>query len=322
MSNPNFDTKAFRNALGTFTTGVTIITTKAADGTEVGLTANSFNSVSLDPPLVLWSLAKSAMSVPVFNAAEHWNVHVLSSSQQELSGRFASRGEDKFSGLLQDKGVSSAPLLQGCAARFQCRNAFIHDGGDHIIFIGEVLDFDRNDQAPLAFHSGQYALTVPQPWEEVNLSQADDTLACSYNEDLLGYLLGRSHFQMLSKMRSVLTEHLLQDIHFFALSVLSINDGINIEQLNTHIEYTGRCVSDAQLQHMINSNLLKKTDQYYFLTDQGRQVSLQQIAQAKAIEDELVDGLSQGEINALKLLLKQIIKRTDPGLPDLWSKVS
>lgn len=138
-----FDPQDFRAALGTFTTGVTIITTRAADGEPIGITANSFNSVSLNPPLVLWSLAKNARSREAFANAKHWNVHVLSAAQEALSGRFARQGEDKFSGLELDEGISKAPLLNGCTARFQCRTAFSYDGGDHIIFVGEVLEIGR-----------------------------------------------------------------------------------------------------------------------------------------------------------------------------------
>ena len=100
----SFDAMEFRKALGTFATGVTIITARAADGAPIGLTANSFNSVSLDPPLVLWSLANNAMSFDAFRAATHWAVHVLGSDQEDLSGRFARRGEDKFAGLEFDEG--------------------------------------------------------------------------------------------------------------------------------------------------------------------------------------------------------------------------
>lgn len=160
MKQSHIDPKALRNALGTFTTGVTIITTRDGEGHAVGLTANSFNSVSLDPPLVLWSLAKTAMSVPAFTESTHWNVHVLAADQQSLSNRFASKGEDKFAGLELDNGVSDAPLIKQCTARFQCRTAFTYDGGDHIIFIGEVIAFDQQDLPPLAFQSGQYAVTA------------------------------------------------------------------------------------------------------------------------------------------------------------------
>ena len=151
-----FDPQAFRAALGTFTTGVTIITTRAQDGEAMGITANSFNSVSLNPPLVLWSLAKNARSVAAFSNTKHWNVHVLSADQEALSGRFARQGEDKFAGLDLDDGISKAPLLKDCTARFQCRTAFSYDGGDHIIFVAEVDNLRFRDGEPLVFHAGGY----------------------------------------------------------------------------------------------------------------------------------------------------------------------
>ena len=140
----SFNPRAFRDALSTFTTGVTIITTRDADGSAVGITANSFNSVSLNPPLVLWSLAKSAYSLGAFSHTKHWNVHVLSVEQEALSSRFAARGEDKFSGIELDRGINDIPLLHSCTARFQCRTAFMYEGGDHVIFVGEVLGFDQS----------------------------------------------------------------------------------------------------------------------------------------------------------------------------------
>ena len=113
---------------------------------------------------MLWSLAKTARSLPVFTSGKHWNVHVLSTEQEPLSGRFAMQGENKFEQIQLDNGISEAPLLQDCTARFQCRTAFQYEGGDHVIFVGEVLAFDHSDRAPLAFQSGQYALaTVCRP---------------------------------------------------------------------------------------------------------------------------------------------------------------
>ncbi|MCL1037925.1 flavin reductase family protein [Shewanella submarina] len=319
MSATKPDPKALRNALGTFTTGVTIITTRAPDGTPVGLTANSFNSVSLEPPLVLWSLAKTAMSLPVFTEAEHWNVHVLSMDQQDLSNRFASKGEDKFKDLALDQGVTNAPLIGQCSARFQCKTAFVHDGGDHIIFIGEVLDFDHSALPPLVFQSGQYALTARKPWEGVQLSQREEPLDCNYNEDLLGYLLGRAHFQMMQGMQKELARFDLSPAHFFAVSVLAIQGGIDLTGLNAHIEYTGQSLDENQMAQLVHSGLVTCIGEKYALTDKGHQASLGQIAQAKAIEDDLVDEIGRGDVTALKLLLKRLIRQTDPGLPDLWS---
>lgn len=319
MAQAEFDNQAFRQALGSFTTGVTIITATAPDGTPVGLTANSFNSVSLDPPMVLWSLAKTSLSVAAFTEAEHWNVHVLSQHQQDLSNTFASKGEDKFKNTRLEDGISSAPLIADCSARFQCRNMVTHDGGDHLIFIGEVLDFDQQALPPLVFQQGQYAMTARKPWEEVNISSQPTAPQCSYNEDLLGYLLGRSHFQMLYRMRKVFDEQALEDSHFFALSVMNIQQQLTLEQLNTHLDYTGHSISETDIEFLTSQDLIQQLDDgSYQLTSSGRETSLHHIAQAKAIEEELISELGAGDVMALKLMLKRLITKTDPGLPDLW----
>lgn len=154
--------RRFRNALGAFATGVTIVTTRDAQGRDVGLTANSFNSVSLDPPMVLWSLAKGSRSLPAFLAASHFAVHVLAADQEELSIRFATRGAGKFDGLRVERSPEQVPLLPGCSARFVCRTAFRHEAGDHMIFVGEVETFDHSDLPELLFHRGRYSLAVPK----------------------------------------------------------------------------------------------------------------------------------------------------------------
>lgn len=154
--------RRFRSALGAFATGVTIVTTRDELGRDVGLTANSFNSVSLDPPMVLWSLAKSSRSLPAFLAASHFAVHVLAADQEELSIRFATRGAEKFEGLEVERSPQQVPLLRGCSARFVCRTAFRHEAGDHMIFVGEVGAFDHSDRPELLFHRGRYSLAVPK----------------------------------------------------------------------------------------------------------------------------------------------------------------
>lgn len=160
---PPFDLKAFRQALGCFATGVTIITTRAQNGDPIGLTVNSFNSVSLNPPLVLWSLAKTSRNLPHFLAHGHWAVHILASDQEHLSNRFAKAGDHKFADQDFTVGAQGEPLLAGCAARLQCRTQATHEGGDHIILIGEVLHFERAERAPLVFHSGGYAWALRKP---------------------------------------------------------------------------------------------------------------------------------------------------------------
>jgi 3-hydroxy-9,10-secoandrosta-1,3,5(10)-triene-9,17-dione monooxygenase reductase component len=318
-----FDPQAFRAALGTFTTGVTIITSQGEDGSPVGITANSFNSVSLNPPLVLWSLSKQARSLPVFSNGKHWNVHVLSIEQEKLSGRFATQGEDKFAEVELDNGISDAPLLQDCTARFQCRTAFQYEGGDHVIFVGEVLAFDHSDRAPLAFQSGQYALATRKPRSELRLATTPPPPECSYTEDLLGYLLGRGHYQVLNQLRQLLSNQQLDEQAFFVLAVLSIRDNLTLGELNTFVSYTGHVVTLAGMRFLERQGLVAiegdAAQLRFVLTANGRELSLQQVALAKVVEEDLIGKLGEADAQALKVLLKRLIVVSDPGLPDLWA---
>lgn len=156
------DQSAFRDALGTFVTGVTIVTAYDSAGKPSGLTANSFNSVSLDPPMVLWSLSLGSRNLPVFREAKAWAVHILAADQQPLSNRFAQAGADKFGDLDHDEGPEGAPRIAGCTARFGCTAKFEYEGGDHAIFLGEVIDFERTPAEPLIYHGGRYGRVMPE----------------------------------------------------------------------------------------------------------------------------------------------------------------
>ena len=144
-----FDSHELRRALGAFVTGVTVVTTVDEDGRFHGVTANSFSSVSLDPPLVLWSQAVTAHSHPVFFKAERFAVNILAEDQIELSNRFAKSSRDKFGGLEVDIGLGGVPLLRGCSARLQCRLFSSLPGGDHTIYVGEVESIDRAERRSL-----------------------------------------------------------------------------------------------------------------------------------------------------------------------------
>lgn len=156
------DSQQFRAALGMFATGVTIVTARGEDGTLVGLTANSFNSVSLTPPLVLWSLGKRAGSMPVFSRGSHYAINILAADQKDLAQRFATRDIDRFAGVRWREGCGGAPVLEGCAAVFECANRSQYEEGDHVIFVGEVEACSRVEQAqPLIFHGGRYYTELP-----------------------------------------------------------------------------------------------------------------------------------------------------------------
>jgi flavin reductase (DIM6/NTAB) family NADH-FMN oxidoreductase RutF len=150
------DPRDFRNALGTYATGVTIITAAGANGKPYGLTCNSFASVSLNPPLVLWSLGMFSQALNTFQNASHFTVNILGASQQELAAKFAKSGEDKFAGVEWTPGLGNAPVIAGSVANFQCRAANRYYGGDHVIFLGAVEAYAYNRQEPLLFSRGDY----------------------------------------------------------------------------------------------------------------------------------------------------------------------
>lgn len=165
MTSPEagFDPRAFRRGLGNFATGVTIVTARSPNGEQVGVTANSFNSVSLDPPLILWSIDKRSNSHAVFEAASHFAVNILAHDQIELSNHFARPQADKFARVTCEIGAGGAPLLPDCAARFQCERYLQVDGGDHWILIGKVVAFDDFGRSPLLYHQGAYSMVLPHP---------------------------------------------------------------------------------------------------------------------------------------------------------------
>jgi 3-hydroxy-9,10-secoandrosta-1,3,5(10)-triene-9,17-dione monooxygenase reductase component len=155
---PAPDSRQLRNALGRFATGVTIIACVDSDGSHVGLTANSFNSLSLEPPLVLWSLRQNSPSQAAFAAAGRFAVNVLAESQVELSRRFAAHLDDKFAAGVWALGEHGAPVLAGCAAVFECETVSRQLAGDHCLYIGRVLGCTESALPPLVFQSGHYHL--------------------------------------------------------------------------------------------------------------------------------------------------------------------
>ena len=148
--------KDFRNALGGFPTGVTVITALDENKESVGMTVSSFNSVSLEPPLILWSITRTATYFPVFEKVDHFCVNVLSDEQENISNYFASEGDRPFDGMSCVISNQGAPMFNGCVAHFECNTWAKYDGGDHLIIVGEVTDYEKWDRAPLVFSGGGY----------------------------------------------------------------------------------------------------------------------------------------------------------------------
>jgi len=158
-----FDRRDFRRALGQFATGVTVVTAKASDGRNLGVTVNSFSSVSLNPPLILWSLSRQAACFQDFLSVTHFVVNVLEAKQHHLSRQFSTPVPDKFAGVDFEEGMAGVPVLGGAIAQFTCRKVRQYDGGDHVILIGEVEQYKYNDGEPLVFHSGHYRVATRHP---------------------------------------------------------------------------------------------------------------------------------------------------------------
>ena len=154
---PHFTQSEFRQALAQFATGVTVVTACGPDGAVVGLTANSFNSVSLEPPLVLWSLALRSASMQVLRSCSHYAINVLGAEHEALARQFASKDINRFAGVAWHSGLAGAPLIAGAIAHFECRNRSRYAEGDHLIFVGEVERCShRSAAAPLVYQGSQF----------------------------------------------------------------------------------------------------------------------------------------------------------------------
>lgn len=161
-----FTERQLRDALAQFATGVTVIAVRHGDSLHVGFTANSFNAVSLAPPLVVWSLNRNARSLAAFQSAERYAINVLAQDQVALTRRFSRPHVDRFSGVACRLGASDAPLIDGCIAWFECRHHAQHRAGDHVLLVGEVETCARRSGNGIVFHHGGYATTRPHPGEK------------------------------------------------------------------------------------------------------------------------------------------------------------
>lgn len=179
------DTRDLRDALGAFATGVTIVTALMPSGEPIGFTANSFTSVSLDPPLILVCIAKSAAGYAAYISANAFCVNMLSTHQRDLSGMFARRGADKFDGITWHQAMTGSPILNGGVGHFDCEMHEVVEAGDHAILIGRVVGFDANDAEPLCFHQGKYAALAPEYPKPANYVAARTSESSHLNQKII-----------------------------------------------------------------------------------------------------------------------------------------
>lgn len=318
------DAKALREVLASFATGVTIVTTNDASGEPVGITANSFSSVSLSPPLVLWSLAKSAFSRTAFEANGYWAVHILAHNQESLSNRFARSGENKFAGLTLESGINDVPLIPGCAARLQCETALQYEGGDHIIFVGEVVQYEAISTSPLVFHAGRYAMAVQNP-QALSLSKAMKNSSIGHTEDYIGYLLWRAYFQFFAQLRDYLAQQDITPVEYYLLCALAVHDGRTLEEINEVNVLSGAAATQQTVASLREKAFICTRIEagmaHLHLTDEGYLRSRALMGQARELESEAQRAIGVGDTLALKSLLKKLITHTPVEVPHPWDNL-
>jgi 3-hydroxy-9,10-secoandrosta-1,3,5(10)-triene-9,17-dione monooxygenase reductase component len=318
MADRSVDSRQFRTALGSFATGVTIVTTRAPDGSPIGLTANSFNSLSLDPPMVMWALAKTSLSLEAFEKADYFAVNILSADQQSLADLFATRGAEKFSALNCDTGLGGIPLLRGCSALFECRTSYQYEGGDHVIFVGEVVEFAHFGRPALAFQGGTYASVVRYP----TLSAGGAAVPArdvdsSFSRDFLGYLLGSAHARLMERVRGDLERYRLSEAHYHVLMFLSNEDNLTLKELTTLTQLADHQVSYQTLADLVIRDFITVSGGDYpstraRLTPDGHRVALELAASLKAAEAYAERFLGATEAQTLKMLLRSILHAIPP----------
>jgi len=311
--------RMLRDALGRFATGVTIVTTTDDKGNPVGVTASSFNSVSLDPPMVLWSLAKTSHSMPAFENSGGFNVHILAAHQKDLSNQFAGRGEDKFVGIDYENDTEGFPLLPEYAALFRCKTNFQYEGGDHIIFVGEVVEHKSTDYPVLIFHGGKYAEARPKI-DSAGQPDAVDLQTGRFTENFLLYLISRAHFQTSLPVREAYLEKGMSDQEFFCLSVLSMGGGLSADEINSRLMHTGHAPDGEIFARLDRKGLVYQEQEtgLIHLSDAGQKIFIELLAQSKALEEQLAKHFSDEEIEIAIRMLKKIVDITGSDVPELW----
>lgn len=301
------DPRLFRRALGNFATGVTVMTACSPDGQHVGVTANSFNSVSLDPPLILWSIDKRSGSYPVFAAASHFAVNILAADQVSLSNRFARPSDDRFAGVPHTQGAGGAPLLEDCAARFQCERHAIHDGGDHWIMLGKVVALDDFGRAPLIYHQGSYAMALPHNLQQ---KKALPTQACSHLQKRLD---GNIYYLLTQAVRTYQNHYLPRQLATGlrtseARMLLVLEDGLDLAALHGAVNMPEREVEQA-VAILLRKELICLQEQHYRLTEQGRLQAEALHDLAEQQQEELLGSFDAEQVSALKNILQGIIRQ-------------
>ncbi|SEG66882.1 p-hydroxyphenylacetate 3-hydroxylase reductase component [Marinobacterium lutimaris] len=303
----SFDSKAFRRALGNFATGITVITATAPNGEKVGVTANSFNSVSLDPALILWSIDKRSGSFKVFEQASHFAVNILAADQIELSNHFARSSDDKFAGIEYGSGAGQAAILPDCAAVFECEKYEIIEGGDHWILIGKVVAFEDIGRAPLVYHQGSYSVVMPHQRPATSEDEAPGMKV------LEGRLNNNFYYLMTQAVRAYQNDYQplqlstgLQTSEARMLIVLEQDRKLCIDDLLAEVNMPRQEIEHAA-EILQRKGLVSLADNCYRITPKGMQQAETLWDLAAQEQEKVFSQFSDSELNAFRKVLTAIM---------------
>lgn len=306
--NPADDGRAFRRSLGQFATGVTVITARHGEQL-LGMTVNSFAALSLDPPLVLWSIRRESGALQAFQAAGHFVVNVLAANQVELSNRFASSKGDKFSATPWSAGVDGAPLLHGAIAHLECVLYDVVEGGDHLLLIGRVERYTRFGGEPLLFTQGRYAVTQEHP----EALQADPNAApvAVAHDVSRGTLLRLLHHTSTRMSQAFLGHRLAEGLTVAQFRIYGwLRDQAHTAEDLKRLAYLGSRDADDTLAGLCEQGQLTRDEAgCYHLTPAGRARALAVVQHVEAFEAELLQGVSEADLAATRRVLGLIAER-------------
>lgn len=302
-----FDPKSFRRALGNFATGVTVVTAQDSEGNKVGVTANSFNSVSLEPALVLWSIDKQSSSHEVFERASHFAVNILAGDQINLSNNFARPKEDKFAGIAHREGIGKSLLLEDCAAHFECELHQQIDAGDHFILIGKVVAFSDFGRAPLLYHQGAYSAVLPHP----SLQRKRE--AVMVGETASGKLFHNMHYLLTQAVRAYQNDYypkqLASGLRTSEARMLLVLDGGHANCKVGMLKEVAMPIREIEqaVEILKRKGLIHEDSDTLQLTDLGHDQAQQLYAIAEEHQDQVFSQYQPEQVTLFKTMLKDMI---------------
>ena len=296
---PAQDSREFRRCLGQFSTGVTVITGRAGQ-TLVGMTVNSFSSVSLDPPLILWSADKKSSRFPFFQVAPHFAINVLAENQVALSRHFRQAMPEQFAGIEWERGRNGAPLLSGVAAVFECTREALHEAGDHVIIVGRVTRAMSFERRLLLFSQGRYRIPADHPDDVIQAKSDDMPQAAVDSSLLLSYLFRANH--RLSAAFARFREGMTRDQHRVLIGIERHPD-ITFDELSQETFLGVQATEDAVSALLAEGSIASVTGKYN-LTERGRLRRAELMKHLGDMERELLRDVPQSLRNAGRQVLQ------------------